>query len=445
MNPASLPDWWIGWAVAITAVPALLLPVLSSLLDRSGHIRLRHWAEGAGGRLRDLYARPDRFEAFRFLLAALGRAASLGLFACTWILLERLEAPSAGTIAFGLSFGVVLVLEWLVRWLVEVHSEATLHRLTFLYRFADAALLPAVWILAGHIAHEDPEDDDWDDEEEVSEDEIKAFIDVGRREGILEPEEEELVRSIVDFGDTRVRSVMTPRVEVVAADLELPTDELAEVFFESKHARVPLYRGSIDQIVGILHIRDLFAATARGEGCVPEDLAKPPYFVPESKSLPQLLQELQALHQQMAIVVDEYGGVAGLVTVEDLVEEIVGDIADEHEEEVLQRERLPDGSWRLPGRTDLEEVEELFEVDLDAVEWETVSGMICGEMGHVPTAGDVVVLHGLRLAVEEADDRRVTTVAVRRLAEGETVHRVSGGLEPAVADRGAPSAEGGAA
>jgi CBS domain containing-hemolysin-like protein len=168
-----------------------------------------------------------------------------------------------------------------------------------------------------------------------------------------------------------------------------------------------------------LHIRDLFAAIHGGQEVSPADLCQQPLYVPESKPLPILLEELQERHQQMAIVVDEYGGVAGLVTVEDLVEEIVGEIRDEHEARDIQEE-LGDGRWRLAGRIYLEELRRLIGLDLDFddLPYETVSGLICGEAGTVPAAGETVVHHGLSFTIEEADDRRVTQVVVGRVEEG---------------------------
>ena len=418
----------IALAATVALIPAtVLLASLSALLERSGPIRLRHWIEEAGGRLRGLYDQPRRFEAFRLLLAALVRVLPvlLGLTAGRWL------AGYWGAVGWWSAVagvGVLLVLlEWAIRYLVERHAEVALRALTTLSRIVVAVLGPVLWLLRGLMPTEVTEDDG--DDDEASDEEIDAFIDVGRREGILEPEEEELVRSIVDFGDTEVRSVMTPRVEMVSGSADASLEELARVFFDSKHARLPLHRGTVDHVVGILHIRDLFEAihAERSEG--PEALAKAPHYVPESKPLRDLLEELQTLHQQMAIVVDEYGGVAGLVTVEDLVEEIVGEINDEHEATGAFQVRIDEHRWRFAGRTYLEDLATSLELDLDADElpYETVSGLVCGELGYVPKAGDVVRAEGLEITVEEADERRVLSVLIEAhdparpsRAEGET-------------------------
>ncbi len=413
MNEPGLPLWLGGWGLALSLPLSIQLSVLSALLERSGPIRLRHWAEEAGGALRRTYDKPASFEAFRFLISLAAKLMPLAVIAALWALFIG-RVVGGAWIALLIVAGLTFVVEWLNRRLVQEHAESGLRRLTVVLRVLYAFTGPAVWLLAYLVPARGLSEEEEDDE--ASEEEIDAFIDVGRREGILEPEEEELVRSIVDFGDTQVRSVMTPRVEIKSVPSDANLEDLARAFFEWKHARLPVHGQSIDQIVGILHIRDLFAAVHKGRDADGVSLANPPHYVPESKPLPDLLEELQKLQQQMAIVVDEYGGVAGLVTVEDLVEEIVGEIADEHESPRRQRVRLDDDRWRVRGRISIEDLGELFEleVDLDELPYETVSGLICGELGYVPKADEVVDSHGLRFTIEEADERRVMAVVVHR-------------------------------
>ncbi len=410
-----VPLWLSGWSLVLAAPLVILLSVLSALLDRSGPIRLRHWAEEAGGGLRRLNDRPARFEAFRFLVSLAAKVMPLFAAVALWEVLASSRVDGRWWIV-PLAVAVLLFLvEWGNRRLVTRHAEMALEHLTLVLRCVWALARPAVWLVARLLAvPEAPEEEEEDDE--ASEEEIDAFIDVGLREGILEPEEEEMVRSIVDFGDTRAKSVMTPRVEIKSVSAAASLEQLATAFFESKHARLPVYGNSIDQVVGILHIRDLFEAVHGGRETSAEALSNPPHYVPDSKPVRELLEELQQLRQPMAIVVDEYGGVAGLVTVEDLVEEIVGEIADEHERPRRRRVRLDDHRWRVLGRIPLEELSELFDLDLDDLPYETVSGLICGELGYVPKAGEIVETHGLSLAIEEADERRVVKVAAGRTA-----------------------------
>jgi putative hemolysin len=251
-----------------------------------------------------------------------------------------------------------------------------------------------------------------EDEGQVTEDEIEAFLDVGTREGILEPGEDDLIQRLIDFGDTVVRSVVTPRIDMVCAPVNSSLESLAELFLSSKHSRIPVYQESVDHIVGILHIRDLLRGLRDGAGPSVSDLMMEPYFVPETKPLSELLSEFQALHLQMAIVVDEYGGTSGMVTVEDLLEEIVGEIQDEHDESAPVNEPLEDGGWRLDGRAPLESLDELFEVELDEEAYETIGGLIFGTLGYVPEPGECVEIGGLRFRIESVEQRRISSVAV---------------------------------
>ncbi len=415
-NPDPLVPLWAGWCLAAAVPLAILLSVLSALLDRSGPIRLRHWAEEAGGGLRRLNDSPARFDAFRFAVSLAAKVMPLAVVAALWAVLDGLGLPARWSLVSAPAAVALLLfaVEWGNRRLVTLHAEGALDQLTVVLRIVWAFARPGVWLLAPLLTVPAIANSEEEEEDEASEEELDAFIDVGLREGILEPEEEELVRSIVDFGDSLVRSVMTPRVEIKSAPESASLEQLAAAFFEWKHARLPIHRDSIDQIVGILHIRDLFQAIHDGRETDAATLAHPPHYVPESKPLPDLLEELQKLQQQMAIVVDEYGGVAGLVTVEDLLEEIVGEIADEHEKPRRQRVRLDDDRWRVRGRIPLEDLGELFDVDLDDLPYETASGLICGELGYVPKAGEEVITHGLSMTIEEADQRRVKVVAASR-------------------------------
>ena len=342
-----LPPAALGWILVLFLPAGILLAVLSALLERSGPIRLRQWAEDAGGGLRRLYDGPVRFGVFRFLLSLLSRLIPIVLV----LALAQLLQVWNRRYPFLWAFGVVTVLVALVeagnRALLARDPERALRALTRLYRAALFVLAPFVALLAPLVPSSHLERDE--NEEEATDEEIEAFIDVGTREGILEPEQGEWLWSIVDFRDTQVRSVMTPRIDMICAPIEAGLDALAERFIDSGHSRIPVYEDSIDHVVGILHIRDVLRALRQTEPTPVRELIKPPLFIPETKALGELLKELQARFQQVAIVVDEYGGTAGLVTVEDLVEEIVGEIMDEHES-ARCRARAAGGRCLAPGR-----------------------------------------------------------------------------------------------
>ena len=407
-----------GLQLLLVALSAALVSLLSATVERSGPVRLRSWAEETGGRLARLFAHPARFDAFRTLLSLAAKALAALLAVLLYLLFARSEmypaAPwSVATVALLLALS-----EAGNRSLVRRAPEGSLRRLTPFYLFAYLLSAPLLPLLALPLSGTGGERREDDEEDEASEGELEAYLDFGAQEGILEPGEEELVRGVVDFGDTQVKSVMTPRIAVAAAPLEADAERLREMFLESGHSRLPVYEGSVDRVAGIFHIRDLLRSL--GPEAVPvRELLNPPLFVPETKPLSELLKEMQASHQQMAIVVDEYGGTSGLVTVEDLIEEIVGEISDEHEAEESEIERLPDGSWRLEGRVHVEDLEAALEIELGEVSAETVGGLIFTALGYVPQAGETVERAGLAMRVESLEDRRIRTVRIERLADDE--------------------------
>ena len=302
------------------------------------------------------------------------------------------------------------------RILVDRDAEGALRQLTFLYRGTYVLLAPLVAVLAPLVPAAAPDDGGEDDEEDdASDEEIEAFIDFGTREGILEGDEGEMVWGIVDFSDTPVRSVMTPRIDIVCALVDSDLDELANRFLDSGHSRLPLYEGSIDKIVGVLHIRDLLRGLRADPRPPAGELAKAPFYVPETKPLGELLKEMQTRFEQLAIVLDEYGGTAGLVTLEDLIEEIVGEIVDDHEDVEPAPEPLPGGGWRLDGRTHVSTLDDLFGIDLEEEPYETVGGLVLSALGQVPEAEQTVEIHGLRLTVEQVENRRVLSARVERV------------------------------
>ncbi len=246
----------------------------------------------------------------------------------------------------------------------------------------------------------------------ATEEEVQAYIDVGREEGILEKEEEKLLLSIVDFGDTRVREAMTPRTDVVWIDIASSPEVLADLFASSKYSRIPVVRGSIDTVVGIVHVKDVFEAIRAGETRPIAQMAREAYFVPESKKVSELLREFQRRHLWMAIVVDEYGGVSGLVTVEDLLEEIVGEISDEHEDEREAVTKSGENAYSVSGKENIATVRELFGRGPEDEEFTTVGGFLATRLGHIPKPGEMHRESDLLFTVEEADRRRVYRVRI---------------------------------
>ena len=254
-----------------------------------------------------------------------------------------------------------------------------------------------------------------DEEEEVTDEEVQAYIDVGEEEGIIEASEGKLLQSIVDFGDRLAHEIMTPRIDVLAFNArEQSIEDLARLFSESKYARIPIYEESIDRISGIVHVKDVLEVVIRKDQKSVTDIARPPYFVSETKKVSDLLRELQSEHLQIAVVVDEYGGTAGIVTTEDIIEEIVGEIADEHEDEEAVMVDVGDGTWLVSGLLRVETLEGTLDADLSGEHYETVAGLIFTTLGRVPSVGAVVTKNGFRFGVERADRRRIYRVRVSK-------------------------------
>ncbi len=412
------PTLWT-WLAALVLPLSILLSILSALLERSGPIRLSHWAKEAGGALRVLFRSRLRFGIFRSLLSLFARLAPIGLFLVLWRLGMALELPGSGWIVLGLVALELAATETANRLFVARSPDRALAVLTRAYRALYALLLAPIALIALLIPARVlvPKGRDLDlEDDDVSDGEIEAFIDVGKSEGILEAEASEWVWNVVDFPNRQARSVMTPRIDMICAPIDAPLETLADRFVDSGHSRIPLYDGSIDKIAGILHIRDLLRALRSAEPGSARGLVKPALLVPETKTLDELLRELQRRFQQVAIVVDEHGGTAGMVTVEDLVEEIVGEIADEHEALAGEIEPLGPGRFRLEGKARLELLEDMFDVDFDDAEVETVGGFVLSVLGRVPKVGDTADAVGLRFVVESMEDRRIQSVTVEARA-----------------------------
>jgi putative hemolysin len=250
----------------------------------------------------------------------------------------------------------------------------------------------------------------------VTEVEIRQMADVAAEEAEIESEERELIHSIFEFGDTVVREVMLPRTDMLVVEANATVDEAIEMAITAGKSRLPAYENSHDNIVGLVFLKDLVARGAAGEGSEPvRQSLRPAHVVPESKRVAELLREMQKEKFHMAMVVDEYGGTAGLVTMEDLLEEIVGEITDEYDADEPAVERLPNGSLRVPGRTPIDEVNELLDVDLPDEEWDTVGGLVFNTLGHVPEEGECLQVDGLEFCAERMQGPRIVSVVITRV------------------------------
>ena len=324
-------------------------------------------------------------------------------------------------IAFpGMLFTVILFRQVIPLLLTQNHPEKTFailrYPLSIVYPPLSLIAHPLYRYLRGLQREETPESENAAEQED-DEGELQALIDVGEEEGIIEENEGAMIQSIIRFSDRKVGEVMTPRPQIVAIEADESLEAVRDLMTESKYSRLPVYRGQLDHIDGIIYVRDLLVSWAQGTGQKTAlALSRPTYFVPETKPIDELLREMQKAKVQMAIVIDEYGGLAGIVTLEDLIEEIVGEIEDEDEPDPQAAEAEiipePDGRYIVRGQVEVGKLERLFGNELAADDFTTVAGLVINQLGHLPQVGETLAFRNLHFEVLEADERRVARLRV---------------------------------
>ncbi|HEX3085538.1 MAG TPA: hemolysin family protein [Pyrinomonadaceae bacterium] len=270
------------------------------------------------------------------------------------------------------------------------------------------------------MRRQDETEDNKDQEDEDDADDIEALIDVGEAEGIIEEEERELIQSAIEFGDTTVGEIMTPRTEIAALPKSATVRDARTLIFESRHSRLPVYRDQIDNVEGIVYLRDLLPSLSLGKADSSiVEFMRPFYAVPETKPVDELLREMQKAHVYMAIVIDEYGGVAGLVTVEDILEEIVGEIEDEDINGEDAKEIVPvtDDEYEVLGSVEIGKIEKLFGMEIEADDFTTIAGLVIAQKGSLPVTGEHLSLRGLEVDVLEADKKRISRLRITKAKE----------------------------
>ncbi len=341
----------------------------------------------------------------RFLIAGL----SLVLIV-PWEITQYLLPYSVGVLL--LASLVTFFLEWIIETAVSHHPETWAIRLSSYVRVLSLVMSPLLALPFLFISSSET-----NQEGGVTETELISLVEAGQEEGFLEQEERKMIVSIFRLGDTLVREIMIPRIDILALDVNTPIDQTMDALQQSGHSRVPIYKDSVDNILGLLYAKDLLGIWREGKPDVSlSDHLRPAYYVPEAKKADELLAELQAKRIHMAIVVDEYGGVAGLVTLEDIVEEIVGEILDEYDQaEEMLYQAINDDEYLFQGRIDLDDFNDIMGTQLPNSEADTLSGLIYSRIGRVPTAGDHVQIEGLQLTVEQVSGQRIRKVRAQRL------------------------------
>uniref|UniRef100_A0A831U0R8 HlyC/CorC family transporter n=1 Tax=Geobacter metallireducens TaxID=28232 RepID=A0A831U0R8_GEOME len=249
----------------------------------------------------------------------------------------------------------------------------------------------------------------------ITEEEIQEIIDASEEEGLINPEENEMIRSIFELRDTVVREIMVPRTDMACVSVDTSVGEVLKTIITCGHSRIPVYDGTVDNIVGLIYAKDLLKYWGMGDASINiKRIMRTPYFIPETKNLEELLQEFKRKRVHIAIVIDEYGGTSGLVTIEDLLEQIVGDIQDEYdlEEDWLVEE--PDGSVLVDARLPIEELEEHFNIEIEREKFDTIAGLIFHLTGRIPAVGEEIENGTLRMTILEGGERNIRKVRVAR-------------------------------
>jgi putative hemolysin len=397
---------WLTIAV-VCGLLFLIFDAARYFVHKVSPVTLRRWSGGDEQETRGRWLIYDPLN-LRLMSGAMLQIALLVALLATVRGLESLKLAAVIWLA------VILLWKFALGFIPDDLGELMLRGLVPVSYFFYYLFWPVLAPLRAFAERLERREDEDDDEEEVTDEEVQAFIDVGEEEGILEGGEGKMIQSVVEFGDRVARELMTPRIDVLAFDASRPVEELARLFSESKYSRIPVYQGSIDRITGIVHTKDVFETVFKHDTRTVAELARPPYFVSETKKADELLREFQSEHLQVAVVVDEYGGTAGIITIEDILEEIVGDIADEHEEDEATIVDLGNSEYLVSGLLRIDAIEEMLDAQFAGDDYETVAGLIFTTLGHVPKAGESMKKNGFIFTVDRADRRRIYRVRVAR-------------------------------
>lgn len=400
---------WTGLAFAFLA--AFLLSLFHVCLDSYSKIALsrflENWDKAARAKIL------GDFEETRLAVEFLRILVILALVVYGFIVL-----PDSGLRPLWLFLAAVAVygvcLDLVPRLLVSVGKDVLLR--AFLPAFPLVRFLASpLLVVSRNLLEREEQREEMEEDREASDEEIETFIDEATEEGIIDKGEDELLRSVVEFGDTVVREVMTPRVNMVCIRKDATIDNLKDLIIKEKYSRIPVYKDRLDNMEGIVMAKDILEySDEKHKGQPIEALIRPVAFIPESMPVAGLLREFQKDKQKLAIVVDEHGGVSGLVTMEDVVEEIVGEIQDEYDTEEAQITENGPLDFTVSGATEVEELEELFDVELAEDDFITVGGLITHDLGRLPYKGEILTIKGLLLEVLDIDQKKVKKLRIRK-------------------------------
>lgn len=247
----------------------------------------------------------------------------------------------------------------------------------------------------------------------ITQEELKTIVNVSYKEGVLEGEEKDMIYNVFDFSDSQVNDVMVPRTEIVAIDVDLPYEEIIKIINKEQYSRIPVYENTIDNIIGILYVKDLLFMDVNKES--PFDLRKyirQPYFTPEFKSIKELFKEMRTNRNHMVVIIDEYGGTEGIVTIEDVVEEIVGDIEDEYDKKIKEIEVIKEDEYLVNGNVRIDTINELIGTHIESEDFDTIAGFVIGIIDRLPEAGEEIEYENIRFIIENIDRNRIKKIRI---------------------------------
>ena len=409
-----------AWLIAALLLPLLTIGFVAAAevsLSAASRSRIRELLASGNQRAKlidQMLSNPARFLSTLLILKSLAYIAAGSMTVCLAMTLQWSDVGVSA--AVGLIWLLLLAIQIVARgWALRQPESVALS----IARSVDlvAVVLAPLSILLRRLASSARGDEDEVTAESVflSEDGLRFLIHVGEGEGVIEEDEKQMIAGIFEFGETTVREIMVPRLDIVAVEVTAPLSQALDLIIGNGHSRIPVYEDSIDHLLGVLYAKDLLLCLRDGSQDISvRQLLRKAYFVPQSKKLDELFEEMQAHRIHMALAVDEYGGTAGLVTIEDLLEEIVGEIQDEYDSEEPQLKKLAPEIYIFNARYDIDEVSRLIDVDLSAgrENIDTLGGFIYSQLGRVPEQGESIQFKDWRFTVLSVDSRRIEEVRV---------------------------------
>jgi putative hemolysin len=401
------------WVIVLALLVTALFSAAEMSFIAANRVRLRHLAEEGNrnaARYLESFRQPERLLSTAMMGVTIAHITASSV--ATWTLFPRLGNAAALVVTLALTPLMLVLGEVIPKAVAREWATALILRLFGVMEFASKVLLPLNWaanalvgralgLLGRQQSHA---------RQFVSREELKLLLQLEPEEADVTSSEAEMIDKIFDLGETAVREVMVPLVDVAALPETATSEQCAQLMVERGFSRIPIFADQIFNIVGVVTAMDLLRHGATD----PElrSLMRPATYAPETKRIDDLLRELQKARVQLAVVVDEYGAAVGIVTIEDIVEEVVGEIQDEHDRALDTVERLPDGSYRVAGRAAIDELNEALDWDLPKGDFETVAGLVLATVHRIPLVGEVIQVGSYTLTVLEADNRRVLTVRI---------------------------------